>query len=100
MGSVIFTHAASDWKKMRDDYSGYLQHAYDAALEGTGGVLVNRLGRSLHIDGFNLFTGSRTYAYKYASEELVDWWKHHPRLSLEQYEQQWVQGHERYQYVG
>lgn len=99
MSSAIFAHAAQEWARMRDDYAGYIQQAYDAALEGTGGVLVNRAGRARHIDGFDLFTGPTATAHKYASEELTEWWKTHPRLTLEQYERQWLQGNERYAYA-
>lgn len=84
---------------MRDDYAGHVERAYNEALEATGGVLVNKLGRALHIDGYDLFTGPEARARKYASEELIEHWKHQPRLTLAQYEIQWLQGNERYAYA-
>lgn len=85
---------------MRRDYERHIEQAYNQALEGTGGVLVNKLGRSLHIDGLSLFTGSKERAYKYASEELIEWWNRHSRITLATFEQQWLHGNERYAYVG
>lgn len=100
MTSAIFQQAAEDWAKMRYDFEKYIEAEYNRALTVTGGVLVNKTGRALHIDGLDLFTGPAVRAHKYASEELIDYWKHHPRLSLAQYETQWLQGHERYAYAG
>ena len=99
MTSAIFKQAAEDWAKMRNDYERYLEQAYNLALRDTGGVLVNKAGRALHIDGLDLFTGPQTRAYKYASEELKDYWRLYPRLSLADYEVQWLQGNERYAYA-
>lgn len=90
--SVIFKHAAEQWQEMKRAYEDYVDYAYLDALDGTAFVLVNQLGRVDGVDGLSLFTGSKARAYKYASEELIDWWESHPRLSLEDYEAQWVQG--------
>ncbi|MDI2032978.1 hypothetical protein [Paenarthrobacter nitroguajacolicus] len=98
MASVIFAHAAERWKEMRDAYDCYLKRAYDQALEATGGVLVNKLGRSLHIDGLDLFTGSAHRARRYASWELIEHWQHTPRVTLEEFEARWVAGE--VEYVG
>lgn len=100
MSSAIFARAAYDWAMMRRDYERHIEQAYNQAVEGTGGVLVNKLGRSLHIDGLTLFTGSKERAYRYASEELIEWWSHHSRITLATFEQQWVSSNERYAYVG
>lgn len=89
MASVIFEQASRLWKDMRDDWENDVQYEYLAALEGTGGVLVNRKGRALHIDGLSLFTGPKDRAYKYASEELIEWWNHRPRMTLAEYEKTW-----------
>lgn len=92
MSSVIFARASEQWATMKEDYYNYLDYAYLAAEEGTCGVLVNKAGRALHMDGWDLFTGNARRAQLYASEELLEWWNTHPRLSMEQYEDQWVQG--------
>lgn len=99
MTSAIFKQAAEEWARMRDDYERYIEQAYNRALNETGGVLVNNTGRALHIDGLDLFTGPQARAVKYASEELIDYWKQHPRVSLAKYESQWLQGNERYAYA-
>ena len=96
MTSTIFARAARDWAEMRQGYETYLRYAYETALEGTGGVLVNKEGRAKHVDGLSLFTGPRKLAEKYASEELLDYWKRFPRLSLEDYERNWVMGNAGY----
>lgn len=90
--SAIFMAAARLYAKMRTDYERYLEYSYDTALEGTGGVLVNKEGRALGIDGLDLFSGHKAYAMKYASEELHEWWKLNPRLTQAEYEAQWITG--------
>jgi hypothetical protein len=92
VSSAIFKHAAHQWQLMRLQYERYLEYAYETALNGTGGVLVNKAGRALHIDGLELFTGPAHRARKYASEELIEHWKHTPRLSLAEFERQWLEG--------
>lgn len=77
---------------MSSDYLDYVDDAYDKALEGTDGVLLNKAGRALHLDGYDLFRGPRSRAEKFASEELLEWWERVPRLSLAEYEQQWTEG--------
>lgn len=70
----------------------YVDDAYSKALEATAGVLVNAEGRAQHIDGYILFRGQRSFAMKYASEELLEHWKQHPRLTMAEYELQWMSG--------
>jgi len=90
--SAIFDRASQQWRDMRSEYERHVDAAYDKALEATGGVLVNKEGRAAHIDGYDLFTGPVIKAYRFASEELVDYWGHHPRLSMAEFETQWVEG--------
>lgn len=90
--SAIFEAAARLYAKMRIDYERYLEREYDTAVESTGGVLVNSRGRALKIDGLDLLSGHKAYAMKYASEELLEYWKHHPRLTQAEYEAQWITG--------
>lgn len=90
--SAIFELASRQWADMRYDWERHVEAEYNKALEHTGGVLTNMEGRALHIDGYDLFTGPAIRAYRYASEELTDYWAHHPRLSMTDYETQWVQG--------
>jgi len=92
LSSTIFENAARQWHEMRSDFLGHVDNEYDKALEACSGVLVNKEGRALHVDGFTLFTGTQRRADKYASEELKEYWETHPRLSLEDYELLWLSG--------
>lgn len=75
---------------MRSDYDDHILNAYNKALEGTGGVLVNKEGRALGIDGLDLFFGPELRARKYASEELVEYWEKVGRPTLRQFEHSWL----------
>ena len=88
--SVIFAEAASKWQEMSYDFLRYIDGAYNRALEATSGVLVNNEGRAKHIDGYQLFRSNRIYARKYASEELLEHWEKHPRLTMAEFEVSWV----------
>ena len=92
MSSTIFENAARQWHEMRSDFLGHVDNEYDKALEACSGVLVNKEGRALHVDGYDLFKGTQRRADKYASEELKEYWETHPRLSLEDYELLWLSG--------
>lgn len=96
MSSVIFEQAAQQWHTMRSDFLGHVDAEYDKALEHCSGVLVNNLGREQHVDGYDLFKGTQARADRYASEELKDYWTVHPRLSLVDYELQWMSGNLEY----
>ena len=90
--STIFAKAAEQWAEMNADFISYRDDAYWKALDATNGVLVNAAGQRLHIDGYTLFVSARKYAEKYASEELLAWWLANPRLTLKEYEAQWISG--------
>lgn len=90
--SAIFAKAAEQWAEMQADFTSYRDDAYWQALEATRGVLVNAAGQRLHIDGYTLFVSARKYAEKYASEELLAWWQANPRLTIQEFEAQWVSG--------
>ena len=92
MSSAIFEQAAQQWHTMRSDFLGHVDSEYDKALEACSGVLVNKEGRVQHVDGYNLFTGSKQRAYRYASEELLEYWRDNPRLTLEDFEMLWLSG--------
>jgi hypothetical protein len=95
--SAIFTKAAQDWAAMQQDYLNHVDYQYLAAVEACSGVLVNAEGRAAGIDGFDLFRGTQRRAERYASEELLEFWIQNPRLSMSEYEDQWIQGREYYQ---
>lgn len=78
---------------MHDEWLRHIEAEYARALEGCSGVLVNAEGKANHIDGYTLFSGPATRAHRYASWELEHYWQTHPRLTLHEFEQQWVQGY-------
>jgi hypothetical protein len=90
--STIYAEASAQWREMRQDYERYISTSYDAALELCSGVLINKEGRAAGIDGYDLFTGPLQRAQRYASEELINYWSKYPRLTLTDFEQQWVSG--------
>lgn len=90
--SAIFTRASQQWRDMRSDYERYVDAAYTKALEACDGVLVNAEGRAQHVDGYDLFSGPVIKAYRFASWELQQYWAGNPRLSMNDFETQWVEG--------
>jgi len=93
---AIFEKAKKDWQVMHGAWEGHIEWQYERALQECNGVLVNHLGRSKGIDGYTLFSGQLSRALKYASEELIAYWAHNRRLTLAQFEEQWVSGIEEY----
>lgn len=77
---------------MHDEWVRHIEAEYNRALNQCSGVLVNAEGKANHIDGYSLFSGPATRAHRYASWELERYWEHRPRLTLIQFEEQWVQG--------
>jgi hypothetical protein len=90
--SAIFTKAKEDYKEMKAEWDRYVEVLYNMALEDCNGVLVNSLGRSRGIDGYTLFTGTLTRAKKFASEELLEFWEQNGRMTMTEFETQWVEG--------
>lgn len=89
---AIFARAKEDWQEMHDEWLRYVEVLYNMALEDTNGVLVNSLGRARGIDGYSLFTGTWTRAKKFASEELLEFWEQNGRMTMTEFENQWVEG--------
>lgn len=50
-----------------------------AAEAATNGYMLNKRGREAGVNERTLFTGPESRARKYASDELIDYWEHHPR---------------------
>lgn len=77
---------------MKYAWDMYIEAEYNRALEECAGVLVNRLGQSKGVDGYSLFTGTWIRSKKFASEELLAYWAHNPRLTASDFETQWFNG--------
>ena len=85
----IIRDAFADWRECRAEYDDTLYAQYEAAEEATRGALLNARGRAKGIDPFSLFMGNERRALAYASEELVEHWASHPRVTFAAFERQW-----------
>lgn len=90
MSTGIYEAAGLIWKAMRADYEDELERRIHAADEACHGYLVNEAGRTAGVSGESLFRGPEARAWRYASRELADHWAECPRLTLADYEQQWL----------
>jgi hypothetical protein len=88
MSSPAFAFAASHWRSIREEFELVREAAYEAAETGCSGVLLNHRGKRKGIDPYSLFIGSDIRARAYASEELIEWWAEHPRLTFAQFERE------------
>lgn len=88
--STIFAFAVDTWRECRDAYELHLEVQHDAADRACRGVLVNKVGIARGITSGSLFLGPKTRAHKYASEELLEFWRTHPRVTFAQFERQWA----------
>ena len=75
-------------RETRAAYQDYLEAQVQTADEACRGILLNSLGRARGIDPASLFMGQTSRAFKYASEELQDWWMDHPRVTFTEWEHQ------------
>lgn len=85
----IIQDAFSDWRECRAEYDAILYAQFEAAEEATNGAMLNVRGREKGIDPFSLFMGPELRALAYASEELVEHWAQHPRVTFAKFERQW-----------
>lgn len=86
---ALIAEAFADWRVCRAEYDGVLYAQYEAAAAACNDALVNARGRARAIDPISLFMGPAVRAYAYASEELIEWWTSHPRLTYAAFEAQW-----------
>lgn len=84
--SLIFQAAAAEWRRVRDEYELHLEAQYAQALEECNGVLLNARGKAAGIDSFSLFRGPGRRAAAYASDELMEFWQRHTRLTFAEFE--------------
>lgn len=89
--SPIFAQAVAFWHQVRAEFELYREAQYTRAETELNSVLLNRRGKRARIDAYSLFIGPEVRALAYASEELVEWWTRHPRLTFEQYERSRVE---------
>lgn len=85
----LISDAVAEWRECRAEYDDTLYAQYEAAEEATRGAMLNARGRARGIDAFTLFMGPERRAFAYASEELVEHWAAHPRVTFAAFEKQW-----------
>ena len=85
----IISEAFNAWRECRAEYDNTLYAQFVAAEEATRGAMLNARGREKGIDPFSLFMGNETRALAYASEELVEHWETHPRITFAKFERAW-----------
>ncbi len=86
----IISDAFYAWRECRAEYDSVLYAQYEAAEAATNGAMLNARGRQKGVDPFSLFMGNETRALAYASEELVEHWAAHPRITFAKFERQWM----------
>jgi len=86
--SPSFQIAVNEWHALRDEFELVREAAFDVAHEATNGVLLNARGRSAGIDAYSLFMGNEVRAHAYASPELIEHWRSHPRPVFAKFERE------------
>ena len=85
--SAAFGWSRDAWREIRDEYESHLEAAVTRAERATAGVLLNQRGKDAGIDGRSLFMGRWSRAKCYASDELLEHWAHHPRVTFKDFEE-------------
>lgn len=88
MASSIIAAAFEHWRSVRADYELVKESAFRHAEAATNGVLLNAEAMAKGIDAWSLFQGPEARAQRWASEELRDHWRTHPRVTFAQYERE------------
>lgn len=76
----------------RQSYRDHVEAAWLAAEDACRGHLLSKAGRTAGVDGRSLFTGPLPRAAKYASDELVEWWAEHGRVTFDEWREQLLTG--------
>lgn len=88
--SLAIERALADWRECRAEFELELYARYVRAEAETHGALLNARGRARGIDPISLMFGPAARAHAYASDELVEHWASHPRLTFAAFEQAWI----------
>jgi hypothetical protein len=91
--SAIMDAAFETYRMMRADFELYRHSRFLRAHTELRGELLNARGRAARIDAGTLFLGPWSRVELYASEELKDWFAQHGRLTVDEFETQWWNGH-------
>lgn len=90
--SAILDDALTAYRWMREDFELHRRATFIRAHTELRGELLNARGRISRIDPYSLFMGPQIRVSCYASEELEEWFEHHGRLTVEEFEAQWWTG--------
>lgn len=82
--------AGGSQKALRAAYDEYVSLQYLDAEIATRGHLLSKAGQAKRIDPISLFSGPMHVARRYASEELLRYWRDHPRLTFAEFRAQMV----------
>lgn len=85
--------AFETYRMMRADFELYRHSRFLRAHTELRGELLNARGRAARIDAGTLFMGPWSRVELYASEELQGWFAQHGRLTVDEFETQWWNGH-------
>lgn len=88
--SPLVVAALEQRKMLRAEYELMLESAYELAAEACREQLVNAAGRRRGVTGASLFMGPEPRAHRWATPELLEHWRTHPRVTFEQFERAYV----------
>lgn len=88
--SAIMDAAIALQATMRDEFELYRHALYERAADECRGVLLNARGRAQGIDPYSLFVGPAVRVAAYGSEELVEWFKANGRVTVDEFEANWL----------
>lgn len=74
--------------ELRAEFSDVKAALYWQAAEACRGKLLGPQGLARGMDAMDLWDLNRHTAELYASHELREWWRRHPRLTFPEYERQ------------
>ncbi|WP_344677236.1 phage minor capsid protein [Saccharopolyspora taberi] len=69
----------------RAAYRKYIDEQYWQAEADTNGYLLSNAGEAAGVDPRELFTGPAARARKWASDELLEWWEEHGRITFDEF---------------
>lgn len=87
--SAVDRHAGETLQQaVRRSYDEWLHMTYLEAEKATRGNMLNRAGKRAQVDPLTLFTGPVSRARRYASEDLMRWWRQNKRMNLTEFRAQ------------
>lgn len=88
--SLLFDWARYQNTQMSKDWETFLDVAYTQADQHCNGHLLNKLGKAEGVSAYSLFKGSAERAFKYASDELHQFWLDNGRVVKAQFERDYM----------